>query len=208
MNIKLVDKLSEIQSKLNCPKIRQNSYLNYFYRNCEDILEAVKPFIYEMKVAIKLSDEIINIGNRFFIKSTAKILSQDESIESHAFAEIEISKKGLDASQICGLTSSYARKYALNGLLAIDDCQDSDSREYKKTEKQYIDEFAVKFSYYEDKIKGSSNIIELQDNFSEMYKEIYPLSSKSETINHFYKEMIKLKDELKLVFSQSINKEC
>ena len=121
------EKLSQIQSKLNAPKGQYNSFGKYNYRNCEDILQALKPILSEHKCHVSLSDEVVIVGNRFYIKATATITdSENNSFSTTAFAREAESKKGMDESQVTGSTSSYARKYALNGLFAIDDNKDAD----------------------------------------------------------------------------------
>lgn len=122
------EKLSQIQSKLNAPKGQYNSFGKYYYRNCEDILQALKPILSEHKCHVSLSDEVVMVGNRFYIKATATITdSENNSFSTTAFAREAESKKGMDESQVTGSTSSYARKYALNGLFAIDDNKDADT---------------------------------------------------------------------------------
>lgn len=122
------EKLSQIQSKLNAPKGQHNSFGKYNYRNCEDILQALKPILSEHKCHVSLSDEVVIVGNRFYIKATATITdSENNSFSTTAFAREAESKKGMDESQVTGSTSSYARKYALNGLFAIDDNKDADT---------------------------------------------------------------------------------
>ena len=123
------EKLQYVQQRLKAPKSQFNSFGKYHYRNCEDILEAVKPINNEIGAAITLCDELVQIGDRYYIKATATFIncSSGEKIETHAFAREEENKKGMDSSQVTGATSSYARKYALNGLLNIDDTKDSDS---------------------------------------------------------------------------------
>ena len=127
MNI--FEKLQIIQSKLKAPKSQFNKFGGYAYRNCEDILEAVKPLLEEIKAAIKITDAVELIGERYYIKATVEFINTEngESIENSAFAREEETKKGMDGSQITGASSSYARKYALNGLFAIDDTKDSDT---------------------------------------------------------------------------------
>ena len=125
----IYDKLFNIQQKLNAPKNQRNNFGNYNYRSCEDILEAVKPLLNENKCVLKLSDEIIHTGERYHVKAIA-ILTDVETGEKESadgWAREEESKKGMDGSQITGASSSYARKYALNGLFCIDDNKDSDS---------------------------------------------------------------------------------
>lgn len=126
--------LAKIQSLIKAPKCQFNSFGKYKYRSCEDIVEAVKPVINQLGFYLTLSDEIVNIGNRFYIKATATISNGTESYSSVAYAREEETKKGMDGSQVTGASSSYARKYALNGLFAIDDTKDSDSTNVGKDE--------------------------------------------------------------------------
>ena len=127
-------RVSEVQQKLKAPKGQYNSFGGYNYRSCEDILEAVKPICAEHSMLLNLSDEIVNVGERYYIKATAKLydLESDAVISSTALAREAQTKKGMDDSQITGTASSYARKYALNGLLNIDDTKDADTDEYRK----------------------------------------------------------------------------
>lgn len=122
------EKLLAVQSELKCNKSQYNAFGKYYYRNAEDILEAVKPLLAKVKATITINDEIVNIANRVYVKATAKIIDIEsgEVVETNAYAREPENKKGLDESQITGSTSSYARKYALNGLLLIDDTKDSD----------------------------------------------------------------------------------
>lgn len=123
-----MEELIKIQHELNAPKNQYNSFGKYKYRSCEDILAAAKDLLYETGCALYLTDEVLEIGNRYYVKATACITnSQGKSISVTAFAREAEEKKGMDESQITGATSSYARKYALNGLFAIDDAKDSDS---------------------------------------------------------------------------------
>ena len=125
----VMNRLIEIQSKLKAPKNQRNNFGNYNYRSCEDILEAVKPLLKDVKLSLIISDEIINVGERFYVKATARLFDDmgKEIASVSAVAREEESKKGMDASQLTGSTSSYARKYALNGLFAIDDTKDADA---------------------------------------------------------------------------------
>lgn len=121
--------LIKIQSSLKAPKNNYNSFGRYKYRSCEDILESCKKILAENKCYITLNDSIEYIGNRFYIKATASLRREDGTLlaEANAFAREEETKKGMDAAQITGAASSYARKYALCGLLAIDDNKDADA---------------------------------------------------------------------------------
>jgi hypothetical protein len=127
--------LVEIQSELSVPKNQVNNFGHYNYRSCEDILEALKPILKKHECIVKIDDEIVLIGERYYVKATAYLMSKDMEISTTAYAREELDKKGMDGSQITGASSSYARKYALNGLFAIDDTKDSDTTniEVKKT---------------------------------------------------------------------------
>lgn len=120
--------LVTIQQKLKAPKGQTNKFGGYRYRSCEDILESVKPILSESKCSLTLSDDMVQVGDRIYVKATATLIN--EKGEFHvvtAYAREEESKKGMDGSQITGASSSYARKYALNGLFCIDDTKDSDA---------------------------------------------------------------------------------
>lgn len=127
----LYGRLLRVQKDLKAPKNQYNSFGKYRYRSCEDILEGVKPILQEYGCAIVLSDTIEQIGDRFYVKATATFYDCEtgESISNTAYARESDDKKGMDASQITGTASSYARKYALNGLLLIDDTKDADTDE-------------------------------------------------------------------------------
>lgn len=119
--------LIAIQSELKAPKGQLNKFGGYRYRSCEDILEAVKPLLAKHNATLTLSDEIVQVGNETFVKATATFYSSSDPISVSAFARHPQDKKGMDDSQITGATSSYARKYALNGLFCIDDTKDADA---------------------------------------------------------------------------------
>lgn len=123
--------LHQIQRELVAPKSQFNKFGNYSYRNCEDILSAVKPHLTDNFV-ITISDEIVTIGDRYYVKATATLTNGVSSVGNTAYARESLDKKGMDDSQITGATSSYARKYALNGLFAIDDTKDADSLDNRK----------------------------------------------------------------------------
>lgn len=128
--------LLQIQSELKAPKGQYNSFGKYKYRSCEDILEAVKPLCVKYGVILTLSDEIVQVGERYYIKATARLRKEGGSdILVTAYAREALDKKGMDDSQITGTASSYARKYALNGLFCIDDTKDADTDEYVKKTK-------------------------------------------------------------------------
>lgn len=123
---KVRDALLCIQAELKAPKGNYNAFGKYKYRSCEDILEAVKPLLNKYGCILTLTDDIVMVGSRIYVKATATLRLDATTIETSAFAREEDEKKGMDASQVTGAASSYARKYALNGLFAIDDAKDSD----------------------------------------------------------------------------------
>jgi len=131
----IYEKLLNIQNELKVPKNQRNNFGNYNFRSCEDILEEVKPICKKNNTVITVSDEIKQIGERYYVEATASLIDIEtsEKIENRASAREEDSKKGMDSSQVTGASSSYARKYALNGLLAIDDNKDADTDEFAKT---------------------------------------------------------------------------
>lgn len=130
-------KLLRIQQELKAPKNQFNSFGKYNYRSCEDILEGVKPLLQETNTTLIIRDEIITVGERYYVKAIATLYEceGDGQIYSTAMAREEESKKGMDGSQVTGASSSYARKYALNGLFAIDDTKDADTKDGKDDDK-------------------------------------------------------------------------
>lgn len=128
----VLEALVVIQSELNAPKNRRNSFGGFNYRSAEDILNAVKPLLRKTNTVLTISDEIKATGDKTYIQATATLTDiKGESKSTTAYAREEESKKGMDSAQVSGSTSSYARKYALNGLFAIDDSKDPDSDEYR-----------------------------------------------------------------------------
>ena len=122
-------KLMNVQNELKVPKNNKNTFGNYKFRNAEDILEALKPLLKKYNATVIITDDVVTTGDRYYIKATVKFIDTEtgETIETSALAREDETKKGMDSSQITGSTSSYARKYALNGLFAIDDTKDSDT---------------------------------------------------------------------------------
>ena len=127
--------LMAVQSELKAPKGQKNTFGNYSYRSAEDILEAVKPLLKVNGLYLNISDEVVLIGDRYYVKATvtAADIATGESESSTAYAREQAEKKGMDAAQVTGATSSYARKYALNALFGIDDTKDADTDEYART---------------------------------------------------------------------------
>lgn len=124
------EKMASLQVKLKAPKNQYNSFGKYKYRNCEDILEGVKPLLLDHKLSMTIKDDVLFLEGRFYIKATVTVTNSEapeEVLTVTALAREEDNKKGMDGSQVTGASSSYARKYALNGMFAIDDTKDADS---------------------------------------------------------------------------------
>ena len=123
------EKLLKTQPVLKAPKSQYNSFGKYYYRNCEDILEAVKPICVQHGAVLTVADEIVNISDRFYVKATATLTDVEtgEKVQNTAYAREEVDKKGMSSEQVTGSCSSYARKYSLNGLFCIDDTKDADT---------------------------------------------------------------------------------
>ena len=140
----IFEKLVIVQQELIAPKNQYNNFGKYAYRSCEDILEGLKPCLKKVKAAVTISDEVVHIGERYYIKATATFHDAEsgDSISNAAYAREDETKKGMDVSQVTGSTSTYARKYALNGLFCIDDVKDADSRDnrQKAAKRQQKDE--------------------------------------------------------------------
>ena len=153
-------KLVKVQNELKAPKSQFNKFGNYAYRNCEDILEALKPLLNEVKAIVNISDEIVLVGERYYVRATVKFIDAEtgEVVEASAMAREEESKKGMDSSQLTGSTSSYARKYALNGLFAIDDTKDADTTNtHDKGNVKSLSEAQLKRMYAIGKNAGYEN---------------------------------------------------
>lgn len=177
-------KLHTIQSELKAPKNQLNKFGGFKYRSCEDILEALKPFLKKEECIIILTDEVMQLEGRFYIKGKATLSDMSGNvIEAVAFAREEENKKGMDASQVTGSTSSYARKYALNGLLGIDDSKDADDQKKEKgkkgeevEEEKQEEKIEAPRTYkikpeIERLINSSKTIADLQKNFITIPKE-------------------------------------
>lgn len=145
MGLNIYGKLAAIQRELKAPKGQYNSFAKYNYRSCEDILEAVKPLCIKNNATLILNDTVREISGRFYVVATATLADQESDgvVEADAYAREPQDKKGMDDSQITGMASSYARKYALNGLFCIDDTKDADTDEVKRQEQKPVKKGAV-----------------------------------------------------------------
>lgn len=162
--------LIEIQKNLKAPKGQYNNFGKYKYRSCEDILEALKPLLSENKCYIVLTDDVVQVGDRYYIKATATITnSEGKSVSNTGWAREDFDKKGMDGSQITGTASSYARKYALNGLFAIDDTQDADV-----LNKHNAVDYAIKLRECKslDELKKVWNEIPVKDTYQQVKEEM------------------------------------
>mgnify|MGYP000058510124 CR=1 FL=1 len=130
------EKLIEIQATLNAPKNQYNKFGKYAYRNCEDILQALKPHLAKHKLFQKITDELVNIDGRYYVKATVTVTDGEVSESNSAYAREDEVKKGMDGAQITGAASSYSRKYSLNGFWGIDDNKDPDSNEHSMQNNQ------------------------------------------------------------------------
>lgn len=188
------EKLMTVQWKLKAPKGQRNNFGNYNYRSCEDILEAVKPILSEVGAVVVINDNVIEIGDRIYIQAIASFIDTEDGgkISTSAFAREALSKKGMDESQVTGAASSYARKYALNGLFAIDDSKDMDymntgnaeqSKQPRRTSKKLSPDELYKKAR-EIRVQGgkyeSLTLLEVEKEAPEIITEWYRISDAGE----------------------------
>lgn len=186
-------KLIAIQTELKAPKSQFNKFGGYNYRNCEDILEAVKPLCAKHDVVPLLSDEIVMIGERYYVKGIAKITDGKDEIITTAFARESFDKKGMDESQITGSASSYARKYALNGLFCIDDTKDADFMDNSQNEKP-VSTPAQTTKPKEKHVKGYDEFVALQKS-----KKVPPAEITKYIAAEFKKPRLAMLDAFEMV---------
>ena len=189
MNI--YEKILIVQHELKAPKGQTNSFGKYKYRSAEDIIEAVKPLLFNNKLIMNISDEIVSLndGDRYYIKATVTLFDVEsgEKISSSALAREDDSKKGMDASQVTGACSSYARKYALNGMFAIDDTKDADT-----------DEFAISSSVDKSKQFNRTDAINMINSM--------PDNKKNEIFDKYSKESGRKVNDAKFLTSAFLQK--
>lgn len=168
-----MQKLQYIQKELKAPKGQFNSFGNYKYRSCEDIMEAVKPLLDKYNTALVMSDAITQVADRIYITATAQLFDSETGeliINVCASAREPMAKKGMDDSQVSGTASSYARKYCLNGLFCIDDAKDADTDEYAKQTRKNV---AKSVSEYLQDIDNAETEQEINNLFYE-WSKVYP----------------------------------
>lgn len=179
--MEFIEKIVAIQSELKAPKGQYNSFGKYNYRSCEDILEGVKPLLTKHGLVLTIQDSIDLIGDRFYVKATATITDGKEQLSTSAYARESLDKKGMDASQVTGATSSYARKYALNGLLAIDDTKDADTMDNSKKLVQQTQETVYNWNSLKTRaVQGGISEEDLVHYVTETFKVSKPSELKQE----------------------------
>lgn len=193
MNI--YEKLLKAQVELKAPKGQYNNFGKYKYRSCEDILEALKPVLDKLKLTLFIKDDVIEVNTRNYVKATIILVNTekpDEIIETSALAREEETKKGMDGSQITGASSSYARKYALNGMFMIDDTKDSDSTNtHGKEETKKTSE--TEFKKAIDMINALANTEEKSEKVFDMIEKF----NKNSLLDCTIEELRRIYDELK-----------
>lgn len=183
--MEFIEKIVAIQSELKAPKGQYNSFGKYNYRSCEDILEGVKPLLAKHGLVLTIQDSIDLIGDRFYVKATATITDGKEELSTSAYARESLDKKGMDASQVTGATSSYARKYALNGLLAIDDTKDADTMDNSKKPVQQTQETV--YNWQTLKARATQGGIS-EDDLVHYVTETFKVSKPSELKKEHYQQ--------------------
>lgn len=179
--MEFIEKIVAIQSELKAPKGQYNSFGKYNYRSCEDILDGVKPLLAKHGLVLTIQDGIELIGDRYYVKATATITDGKESISTSAYARESLDKKGMDASQVTGATSSYARKYALNGLLIIDDTKDADTMDNSKKPVQQTQETVYNWNSLKTRaVQGGISEDDLVHYVTETFKVSKPSELKQE----------------------------
>jgi hypothetical protein len=177
-----MEKLRKIQAELKAPKNQRNNFGKYNYRSCEDILEAVKPLLDKHKCTLTISDEVREVCGVLFVEAIAFISDGTDSVHTKAQAGIDPNRKGMDIAQSFGSSSSYARKYALNGLFLIDDTKDADStnthgKGATTTEKSWLNKGTAEFKKVQTYLKGGGNISKVEEKYR-ISKEVKELLTK------------------------------
>ena len=183
--MEFIEKIVAIQSELKAPKGQYNSFGKYNYRSCEDILEGVKPLLAKHGLVLTIRDGIELIGDRYYVKATATITDGKEQLSTDAYARESLDKKGMDASQVTGSTSSYARKYALNGLLAIDDTKDADTMDNSKKPAQQTQETV--YNWQSLKTRATQGGIS-EDDLKHYLKETLKVNESKDMTQELYQQ--------------------
>jgi len=199
MSKELTEKLIKIQSELKAPKNQRNNFGKYNYRSCEDILEGLKPLLAKEKLTLIIADDLVLIGDRYYVKADVRLTNGEETIEVTAYAREDESRKGMSSDQITGSASSYARKYALNGMFLIDDTKDADTQdntdkkkpEVKTTAGKKASDKQLKAIFAIAKDKGVDD-----DQIKRAVKRDYDIDSRKDLTAKQASELIKKLDEM------------
>lgn len=194
-----MSKLTDIQNELKAPKNQYNKFGGYAYRSCEDILEAVKPLCKKHGCEVLMSDDIVLVGDRFYVKATCSFFDGERTTTTTAFAREELAKKGMDAAQVTGAASSYARKYALNAMFLIDDNKDADTNEQAiqastapKTAKPVQQKKAVEAvltAEQMEQVKFEANVCKNAQELVEVYKAHAAKGEWNNELAQYFKEL-------------------
>lgn len=186
-------KLIKVQATLNAPKGQYNSFGKYHYRSCEDIMGAVKPLLAEHGLVQFVSDEIVLIGDRYYVKATVTVTDGENTHSVSALARESLNKKGMDDAQVTGSTSSYARKYALNGMYNIDDTKDADTNEYRQQANQKAHQQVKQAATGFDPEKALSNFTSSASN-AQTLEQLQGLFKTAYSQLKGYEQQVKAKD--------------
>ena len=159
------DKVLKVQSELKAPKNQRNAFGKYNYRSCEDILEAVKPLLSTEGLTLMLTDEIKEVSGLVFVEARAVLFDEEGRIETTAQAGIDPNRKGMDIAQSFGSSSSYARKYALNGLFLIDDTKDADATNDHKDDRKWLNKGTAEFKKAQEFLSGKGTIAQIEAKY-------------------------------------------
>lgn len=183
--ISIYSKLLSIQNELKAPKNQYNKFGKYNYRSCEDILEAIKPLCLKYGAVVLIDDYVAQVGERFYVKAKASLIDIDtqEEVYACAYARESENKKGMDSTQVTGATSSYARKYALNGLFCIDDTKDVDTQEYQEKKQMNNNQSKNANDYEQVGIEQATLLGEIDKRVEELFN--LGVDVKSEGALHF-----------------------
>ena len=189
--------LQEIQNKLKAPKNQLNNFGGYRYRSCEDILESLKPILAEFGCAIILTDDILNISNRFYVKATATLKTPEGDITAYSFAREAEERKGMDPAQITGAASSYARKYALQGLFALDDADSKDPDTQDNSMREPVSKKSISTEYVL-RINNALTKAELKKVCANIKEELGKEYSKyaADHLSHYNRRLAEIEQEL------------
>lgn len=159
------DKVVSVQSTLKAPKNQRNNFGKYNYRSCEDILEAVKPLLKDVGLTLMITDEIKEVGSLVFVEARAVLFDSEGRIETTAQAGVDPNRKGMDIAQSFGSSSSYARKYALNGLFLIDDTKDSDATNTHSDNRKWLNKGSAEFTKAQSFVQGGGSIADIEKKY-------------------------------------------